>query len=70
MPPDRPGDSPASASPFFCTDAFDLHKTNEFVGAGLAFSLKFGRLSNMTFSFYTYAWRFTYRNNRMRVAIV
>ncbi len=36
----------------------------------LAFSLKIGRLSNMTFSFYTYAWRFTYRNNRMRVAIV
>jgi hypothetical protein len=36
----------------------------------LAFSLKIGRLSSMTFSFYTYAWRFTYRNNRMRVAIV
>ena len=36
----------------------------------LAFSLKIGRLSNMTFSFYCYAWRFTYRNNRRRVAIV
>ncbi len=36
----------------------------------LAFSLKIGTLSNMTFSFYGYAWRFTYRNNRMRVAIV
>jgi hypothetical protein len=36
----------------------------------LAFSLKISRLSNMTFSFYSYAWRFMYRINRVRVAIV
>ncbi len=36
----------------------------------LAFFLKISRLSNMTFSFYSYAWRFTYRNNRVRVASV
>ena len=36
----------------------------------LAFSLKIGKLGNMTFSFYSYAWRFTYRNNRVREAIV
>ncbi len=36
----------------------------------VAFFLKISRLSNMTFSFYSYAWRFTYRNNRVRVASV
>jgi hypothetical protein len=36
----------------------------------LAFSLKSGKLLFMTFSFYSYAWRFTYRNNRVRVASV
>jgi hypothetical protein len=29
-----------------------------------------GKLSDMKLSFYAYAWRFTYRDNRMRVAIV
>jgi hypothetical protein len=36
----------------------------------LAFSRKISRLSSMTFSFYGYAWRFTCRNNRVRVASV
>jgi len=36
----------------------------------LAFFLKISRLSNMTLSFYSYAWRFTYRSNRMREASV
>jgi hypothetical protein len=36
----------------------------------LAFSPKNDRLSNMTFSFYSNAWRFTYRNDRQRVASV
>jgi hypothetical protein len=60
-------DSRASALPFYCIEADGIFGLGHFQ---LAFSLKFDRLSNMTFSFYSYAWRFTYRNNRMRVAIV
>jgi len=36
----------------------------------LAFSLKSVKLLFMTFSFYSYAWRFTYRNTRVREASV
>jgi len=36
----------------------------------LAFSLKSVKLLFMTFSFYTYAWRFTYPNIRVREASV